>query len=262
MKDYRMKTIGLIISMPCFILLLTVSCKKKAIENVETPAAQGISDPELVNGLFQSFRQFTFFNDTLKQQSGSANGILYNSLVEYNVFDATKGIDVGSIQVNTLTLQKVININVHPNSYFFYDSLNTIINKPCSWSIAGKNSFLPLTINDDSNFPSYTGYKDLPDTIDLEKSNTILITDYFGAEHIEITVRGVSSSVTKIIRTPKNQAIFDIEEIAQLDVQYGVPVDIYLTFTKTDFKYFGGKVYQLNTNTSLIKHCGFKKTHH
>jgi hypothetical protein len=262
-NNLNMKNLKVVLIVPSFVLIFVVfSCKKKKDEKTEETVTQNSPDLKMMNGLFQSARQYTFHNDTLKLQSASSSVILYDSLVASDIFDATKGIDAGSISINNIMLQKFVNINIQPNTFFYSDSLNSIIDKPCNWSISGKGSFMPLIITDDYNFPLYTGYHNLPDTIFFEKSNTISINNYWGAERIEITLKGVGFGLTKILYFPKKSVVFEVDEMTDLEVLYGEPVDIIVALTKTDFKYFKDKVYQFKTGISLSKHCEFKKARH
>ncbi len=230
-----------------------VSCKKKSVEGTNNATIQNTPDPKEVYGFFQTVKQYSLYNDTLKVENGFTSVAIYDSLVKRDFFGYGQGIDVGSLSANSSVLKKGVNINVQPHTYFYYDTLYSVINKPCNWSIAGNNIFPPFTFYDDLNYPSYLGYDNLPDTLFSGKPNIILINSYYGAERIEITFRSGSNSITKILNPPSNSVVFSSDDIGQLQWWSNQFVDLRINFFKNSFKQIGNKNYQLNTATYFWK---------
>ena len=194
-------------------MFTVLSCKKKEKEATDSSPSSTVS--QKINGYLSSIKQYSIINNSLTLENGFTYAILFDSLRDKNIVNSYYGIDVGTISVNNVTLKKETLINA-PNSFSYADSSNSIVNKPQSWSISGGASFPSLSFSDDSSYPSYLGYNNLPDTLIGGISNTILINSYYGVDRIDVLFRNGPNSLSKSINPPTKYLILNSSDIGQL----------------------------------------------
>ena len=240
---------------------LLYSCKKKKTEETKCEmntinSNNTYTEPDNIYGLFQITKQYSYYRDTLKSQFGFTSCIIYDTLISKSVFNYNKGIDVGAISCNGVINKKEKNIIVQPNTFFYYDSLNLVKNKPSNWVISGNSNFAPINFVDNTNYPVYSGYSNLQDTLFINANNTISITNFSGADEIVVSLRNAPQTISKPIYLPNTTVTFNSDEMVHLLGNSGSNIyggEIFVYFTKRSFISISGKIYQVNSSSYYIK---------
>ena len=224
------------------------------MSNTSSSTSENVTE---INGYFSSTKQYIIENDSMKVKNGYNYAILYDSLHPINFNVLQYGINVGNMTINTINLKREIS-GSPPYAFDYNDSLNSVINKPCTWSISGLGNFQSLTFYDFSVYPYYSGFKDLPDTLLAHTSNTISIGNYGGAEKVGILLRNINYEIYKEITPPQKNLVLTADDMGQLGAGGG-QVEIRLDIYKNDFRTFGNKIFQINNALYIWKNTYLKE---
>lgn len=235
-----------------------IACKKKEKEVVNGTSNQPVYLPDKIDGYIWQQRRFDIVNDDLVEWDGYTSLMLFDTLRHKDSVNLLYGIDAGNVTVNNINLKKEKFIN-SSNAYQYTDTLYSKFNKPCYWSITGNGNFPALSFIDYSSYPSYLGYKSLPDTLLAFASNTVVIDNYYGAEKINVFVHGTNGNIYKTIEPPLKYIVLDDSEMGVLSSGFSDYINIYVTLYKNEFKKVNGKVFQINNELSVSKYYIYLK---
>ncbi len=233
---------------------LIISCKKKEKELTNITSSQPAYEPNKIDAVLWHQKHYQLINDILQPFNGFTTLVIFDSLRNKDNVNLSYGVDAGNVIVNGFTLKKekyTVSSNV---SYYYTDTLNSIFDKPCNWSIAGNGSVPAINFSDYSNYPSYLGYNNLPDTLMAFQSNAILINSYYGADRIVVQLRGTFGSISRTIYPPEKNIELSTANMAQVNTSGGNNyVELRIYFSKSEFKNIDGKIFQIENAIDVWK---------
>lgn len=230
-----------------FLLIFLVSCKKDKKENqpINQNGVQEIT-PESFDGDFILTRHFSLVTGSVIPTDNFAQVYFSDSLFKGNDFGTINTVNGGTVFLNGIQLKG----ESFPNYYHYLDTTLMNVKKPCTWKVIGNNRFPTFSYQDHSQYPKYSGFLDLPDTLSCMGENEIKLTDY-DAESATISIESVlvSGIFYKRIDTLSNSIKLKSSVLAQIGIIPG-PAYFSLRFHKTNFKRIGSKVYRFTSISS------------
>lgn len=161
---------------------LLTECKKKKVGS-EISGNQPFT-PEYINGEFLISKAYVVSGDSLIPSELRNFAIFTDSLVKDPNIKLEKSNDMGEVFLNEVKLVK----SGDASSVFYEDATqNSTRNIPQKWTITGKGNFKGFTFENYNDFPTYIGFKNLPDTLFVGLDNILRIEGY-SADFVQVTI--------------------------------------------------------------------------
>ncbi|MBS1636172.1 MAG: hypothetical protein JST26_09665 [Bacteroidetes bacterium] len=170
---------------------------------------------------------------------------------------------VGGLSLNTISFNENIWVNGTDTSITYQDT--TYINykpinyqPPFIWVVGGNSYFQGFSFTNTNDFPQYTGYTLLPDTVDLYKGVYIPLKSYKGVDRIEVFLHGgggnggMMETQTKAITPAHSGVYFSGDDLLSpmLGTSWG---EIFIAFYRDNYQTINGRVYNFRTGLIFIK---------
>ena len=164
-------------------------------------------------------------------------------------------IEAGSVSINGILLKKIYD----GGTVFYSDTIGNIISTPYKCAIEGKGPVPLINYDFHSDFPSYTGFASLPDTINLKSNNSILLTEINNADEVEVYISDRLNSTKRKIASGKKFSSgaapltihFIASELNNLNQEQSGTIEVYCY--KNSFTTIKGKIYKFQVGFHLQK---------
>jgi hypothetical protein len=244
--------IGFILS----IIIFVSSCKKNSTS--PSTATNPIVNPSAINyGVFTSQKSAIITNTLINMQPNSSNAFISNTTLINNSPVVGSLLDIGTVQLNGVVFQK----NAYGLTNLYTDSTTSTYNTPHNWIISGTAAIPSFSFSNTNNYPTYTGYTAILDSITISNNISIPLTNYNGADDIEtyfITMTNpVVKTSTQNIAGTTTALNFTSTDLSAIGVNGDVAIVV--TFFKNNVQIINGNSYNFRTSYSIIKqHIKFK----
>lgn len=233
------------------ILLGFDSCKK---ENPNIPCKNISSNnnfsTDYYNGKLDVCKSEIIRNDSLIDRPGFSFAEFSDTLVP-SLYSGFGNYDVGNLSINNTWLKKDLN-------HTYYDTTYTQFTSPFNWSISGNGSISNFTFTNYSPYPSFPGYQNLPDSVNINNNLILNLSDLNNADRIEIYLQNMEdfSRYTNIavIEKPITNVTFQSYELQQMYMEF--PSErwvLHFRMYKNNFQKINGKIYNFRSCYYLSK---------
>jgi len=173
------------------LIILNSACKKDKVTSGGVSSAQGPAAYTNVYGALIAGKSVYYFGSSFSDTSYSAAAIFY-SAPQPSAASATT-VSVTSVSLNSKALYLY---NPAPGEYIYEDTATSPNLSSVSWQIQGSGIIPSFSSAPAINYPSYSGYNLLPDTINIGQSTgtVIHLTGVTGADSLYIQVSSGSTN--------------------------------------------------------------------
>jgi len=247
-----------------FLIFLNASCKKKKEkEPEEISAPTQTFNAAYVNGYLSKHLEYTAY--TLDQDTFMLRSIYLSAgfsetlYPRDSAFYIAHNVNAGNVSINNISLEKSMSDSLTYYNYndFDYTHENHILNapeRPSKWGITGSAQFPATEFSDNVIYPLYSGTKQLPDSIFIQRDNRIAITDYSGADKIEVSIQMPYSGFETNIKTiypPQKFVDFKKSDFSEYTSNYAFNAIIKITLYKSNVQSVNGKILNFQTSVTL-----------
>jgi hypothetical protein len=237
----------------CLIFVI-YSCKKKE-STKETPVNGGIFHPDKINCALTVYKFQTFNTDTLKTTNYASGAFFSDTLINYT--DGYPSSDYGDVVLDSTKLKKMYISTT--NSVLYYDTTASIYEGLANWDIQGPAINKGFKIKKYIDYPSYNWYKNISDTIDINKNLFLDFTELNGIYDISVSLSNYSNNQGKAMNLNTHSIIFSSNELQEI-FQYGSGLGrMSILISKYDFRIINGLIVNFRTVLILEKNNFYLK---
>ena len=158
-------------------------------------------------------------------------------------------LDIGEVSLNGTQFKKYLWSN--PATVYF-DTLNSLFNAPFNWKIMGNINFNSCNIQISGDYPTYTGYSSLPDTIFMLNGVNIPLVNISGdLVQIYIDDGTVTYTGIKYLEKPFTSVSFASSEFIPFNSTNSGNITVIVY--KNNLRTLNNRVYNFRTAYQLIK---------
>lgn len=244
MSPRNNKTYFYCISIALSLFLGITACKKKDKDSsANTTTSTTARILSTVNGSFLIDKTVTADLDTISSARGDIYAYFSDTVHALDNFNVLNCSDIGRITVNNITLQR--SLYQFNNSYLYKDTTATVFNSPIHVSATGGSGIAAFNYTNTTNYPVYTGFHALPDTVYINQGVTLHINNFFNADKVTVHIASSNSNQTgTVIVYPGNSNIlFAPQDLKYLDTtSFGYNI-IVVSLYKDSFTTINGRSY-------------------
>lgn len=249
-----MKKLLLIIFIILFFCVFLFGCKKKAPENGTGINEFSSIDYEQGYGILEVMKVEELVGGNLYPHGSSpslAHSYFYDSLTYYNYMGGSNAQDIGSVSLNGIGFKKYSWFNTFLSTVYF-DTIKSGFSFPLNWKIVGNNNFNSYSLQIAGDYPTFSGYSTLPDTIFLSNGVTIPLNNISGDQiQIFIDDNAFTYTMFKFLDKPFTSVSFTSSEFVPfMNTNYG---NITIVVYKNNLRTLNNRVYNFRTGYQLIK---------
>jgi hypothetical protein len=222
------------------ILFFILSSCDKDKKHALGQSQSGLS--KTISGTFDISKKFNLYGDSLGKAYGYSHVKIFNVDVDVDSINYKPGIDVGTVKINSVIFKKF------PFNNQYIDTSNAISYPQFVLNVSGNQTFNPFNEIFNQSYPSYLGYKILPDTVFLNSNCIIKVNKFSNCNRIEVQIRATDGTqVNKILSNTDSIVSFTQSELAPF-VFASVPVaEINISMFYTTQKRINSRLYFLRT---------------
>ena len=206
-------------------------------------------------GVVTSCKSVYLQDNVLSNPRGETTALFSVIPMTSNNIIGAGSVEAGAVSINSIYLKRTVD----GGTVFYSDTIGNIISSPYKCVIAGQGPVPSINYDFKSDFPTYTGFAGLPDTINLKTNNTVLLTDINNADEVEVYISDRINSTKRKIASGKKfssgaapQVVhFISSELNNLTNEQTGTIEVYCY--KNSFTTIKGKIYKFQVGFHLQK---------
>jgi hypothetical protein len=215
---------------------------------------KGKEDKKNYYGLITCSKSVFLDEKVLSNARGENTAVFSIIPMSINNIIGSAYLDAGEVLINGINLKKIKD----EGTIYYNDTINKILEAPYKYSVSGNGSVPSINYNFNADFPTYTGYESLPDTINLNGHNIILLTGITDADEVEVYISDrLNSSKIKIVSSRKfnspgiEKISFTPDDLSSLNKEIGGTIEVFCF--RCSYLLVNKKYYKFQTGYHLQK---------
>lgn len=212
------------------------ACKKDT--KIVTENQINSSDTSKVYGVF-TLRKVLSDLDTISFTQGGVSSAVVSEYPLVKGIGVSGGtMDIGNVKLNNIEFKKQVNLNIS-----YIDTVNNLYFPPYNWTCSGGTSFNAFSYTYQASFPNFSGYNQMPDSIEITNGINLLLAGVANSDSIEVyfATQKAPIKTTNLKTIPGNAPYikFSYQELHYLNEKDSIK--LYIGFIKNNFVRINGK---------------------
>jgi len=173
----------------CFssLIILNSSCKKDDAKptSVGSSAPYGLAHYSNLYGALIAGKIVDFTSPSFSDTSYNGAAVFYNSPQTNLIITAANTTTVTSVSLNNVQLYLA---SPAANIYIYGDTVTNLNLSRVNWHVLGTGSIPSFTHSQIDNYPSFSGFAQLPDTINIGQNIPLKIIGGLGADSLALII--------------------------------------------------------------------------